>query len=768
MVDRQEIYSLAEKIKGKYSFARNRQQFLIAIRKGKSEGTISDVEYRELNKYYENLAAQRKREALVNLESAYYEGRTYGVKREVIEAEKQREFAGYKSTYLQVKKQIKTSQADKQRQIARENLRPTTMSVSEFRKQTGTQTKKELATQQIENIKLKRALPVTTAAIPISSQIKLQTEKKIASTSDTLDPMKSSGTIQRVEKLVEREKKVEQTVGKVKSFVGIERKEGESFIKGTAKVVAGLPIDIVAQSYIIGGRVPAAIDITQAQLREGKKVSELEATRALKATPGAVAQSLDPRTPEGLVNLALTGVAVKSIGKARVQARAKPTFGTQEAVTKRITTKDFVIDETFVDVKATINKKVIEVKGRGTQAYQKIGKKQYQLKGTAELTELPTKRLTKVETRGLAQKVEGGYDVTSISKVKSPGKTKTILDVSQTAEVISEPTQVFRTMSRSVEIGKGKTLYEGRPSRVSTGVTGELYVEDIRTSTGKSVFRKNIVSESGKPVAVEQTLASNRFSVRAEQAADQFKMVSRKPDLSRTYKERQSFKPVTVQSGVQATQVKTVQLTAKPTQQTMLQQIAKQQAQSAVSKIKTSQVIKSVSTGAVTGASVQIQKQQVAYKIKTTPITKTETSISTKPITQPKTTPTIKTQPSSIIKSYPQFDYKPYIKTQPIIEQRQTVHQLQITQPDAGYISTPSTTITPPSFPASFSSPFPPTPFGGGGFYLQESSSKPTRTKTKEIKLDLPSVESVVFNIKSKAYPKFQALTGLGTRPIKI
>lgn len=833
MPTRQEIYSLAQKIQGKYSFGRYRTQFLQAAKSGKASGQISDREFKELMSYYRAVQEGRHQESLLNLEQSYYEGKTVGVKLETIEAEKEASFAGYKSPLLeqqraaeeqkklQEQQQAQAKKLAAAQQQARENLRPVGMSLEEYRRKTGTQTKEEKAKELVSQINLRRALPITTATIPLSQRIELQaqTVQPKQKPSTELDPTLSAGTIKRVEALVEREKKVEQVRTNIKGFFGIQREEGESFIKGTAKVVAGLPVDIVLDSFKVGGRIPAAIDITQAQIRQGITFGQLETVRAAKETPKAVVQSLNPTTPEGLVNLALAAVAVKGVASARAQARAKPTFTAEEAVTKRVTTKGLTIDETYVDVKAALNKKVIEVKGRGTQSFIEIGEGQFGVKGVAELTELSSKKVTSVETRGLATKIEGGFDVTSISKVKTGKSTKTVLDITQSAELISEPTQVFKTISKSVELPKGKTIYEGTPSRISTGVTGEIFVEDIRAPTGKSIFRKEILSEFGEPLAVEQTLATNRFGINAEQFTKQFEAVPRQPDLSRTFQERQSFRPVTVEGGAQATQLKTLEVLKVPTQENILSQIAKQTAESSISKVKTSQITKSISqSGAsVSGVTIGVSQvqaslapaQQISYEvqrpaapinvakplakttaailpaattkalvdtsvralpkiktgeefsIKTEPTIRPETS--TKPILEIGTEPALDIKPSTDVR--PVIDVKPMFDVEPVVSQKPRIDTRTVVQPKRYY---PQPVVTPfPEVP--FTPPPPMLPdFEAGGFYLPESTGKPKKVSGKKFDYQLPSVESVVFNIRSTSFPKIQAITGLGTRPIKI
>jgi hypothetical protein len=592
----------------------------------------------------------------------------------------------------------------------------------------------------------------------------------------------SRGQEERIKKLIKREERLGVFKQAVYERTGLARKEGEIYLVGFAKTAGQFPVELATLPLFLGGRASFAVESAFSE------VGRSELVRARKETPKVIAQSYDIRKPEGLFNIALTGLAIKSIGKARVKARQKPTFMTEELVTKRTTTKGFTVDESFVDVETIIGKKKVSVKGRGTQTYEKLPSGEYGIKGIAELTEMKTGKVTKIDTRGIGIKKKGGFDVVSSTKVKGRGKTTFFEDVTLSAEKITQPTQVFDTLSITKEIGK--------PSRVTSGVTGEIYIEQLG-GKGESMFRKVVKGESGRPIAIEQIMASDRFSISAEQFKAQFKGIGRTRDYSRMFKERESFRPVTTGKGGVTITKQIVELKGMPgVGGQILKQVAKTEAVNVAQSLKSAQVSKSVSTGifktsglsiatlekGTQEVSMSVPQQYVPQKPVTEarPVTKVLPKSQEISIIKSRTRPMIDVSMKPMVKTLPKLKQQPYQETKLKIGTRQIISskvelsakQAVKTQPmfrpvpSYGQAYSFKPTPTPPS-PAPFILP----PPIAGQLYLPESTGRPFKAKGKVKTKYTPSVEALIFDIRTQKLTKgmkIQALTGLGLRPIKL
>lgn len=655
-------------------------------------------------------------------------------------------------------------------------------------------TQEQKAAEVVENIKLRQALPSSTATIPSNQKIQIVSNPQPKAV--TPQPEYSPLVSKVAEKVVESEQRSHEVTEffKEKIFVKEPLYSDKPLVRHAQELAKGVFEGAYSATEVIPYAVGRTV-LTGALLAD--KQGREYFWSAVKQTPKAIAQSYDIRTIQGQSNIILTGLAVGETAKRISVSKAKPEFIAEEAVTKRINTEGLTVDKVFVDVKASLNNKLIESKGAGSFVY--AGEEKPVLTGAANIVDLTNKKVIQIDTIGRAEIKPGGADVLSVNEVKGVGKPKTIVDLTKSAELIKEPTQTFKTISISQEVTKNKIL----PSQVTTGVTGEFLPENILT--GEFGGRKIIKGETGKTIAIEQTLASNKFGVSSEKFLKEFEGL-RQQDLSQTFKERESFRPVT-ESGSQVTALKQVQVSKLPSQQNLVLNIAKEQVNLGIEKARTTQVAKSstVSGIAVSGIKTNMQLMpksnklfSVGYEevyIRTSPpittqkpitdiiSSKPSTSVVAKPIIESrhvsKAKPIAESKPlvqqKNIISSKPSETVKPIIGSRPIIASKPIIAVKPVTRAKPIIEAKPGfeprgyhTPYPFQAFPELPVYPEPVSPFKSGGLYLPESSAKPKKVKGKVYNLELPSVESVIFNIRSKSYPKLQAITGLGTRPIKI
>ena len=196
----------------------------------------------------------------------------------------------------------------------------------------------------------------------------------------------------------------------------------------------------------------------------------------------------------------------------------------EESGSKRVTTELITSDITQTELKAILNKnKVVNLKGIAIQDIFKIEEGQYGIKAQAEVFKpnkiLPSAtKLAESKSVGIAVKVEGGIDTLLYSKTKLTSNPKIIYERTgiQTAELMSEPYQVFKEVSLTQDVSTPKYKFKS----VSTGVTAEIGVLDLFEN--KNTLRKTILSESKQPIATEQYLGTERVSVSAKEFSKQF------------------------------------------------------------------------------------------------------------------------------------------------------------------------------------------------------------------------------------------------------
>lgn len=127
-----------------------------------------------------------------------------------------------------------------------------------------------------------------------------------------------------------------------KAIGGPRLEKGETFVPRAIRSVLGLPraltVGLGAQLGLVGGKlVLVGLSLGQSDLAGAKKIGKRLLSLGIKDTPKAIIESNDPRTPEGLVNLLVTVVFIRSIAKAKskvlaIEKTADPSTIRSEAI----------------------------------------------------------------------------------------------------------------------------------------------------------------------------------------------------------------------------------------------------------------------------------------------------------------------------------------------------------------------------------------------------------------------------------------------------
>lgn len=265
-----------------------------------------------------------------------------------------------------------------------------------------------------------------------------------------------------------------------------------------------------------------------------------------------------------------------SKGVSRVLPPKAPKLISQEIITQRFITPRTIRDISQIRIVAKTRFRTIGIKGVGTQLFTKVKPGEFSLIGEVKL-KAPGLKTTAL-IGGKAVKVKGGFDVVSLAKLQQKGRAPTFIkEFTKTAELIKDPQQKFRTLTRAAQIPKGKPITEPLKARFGAAVTQEVFIEDI-FRPGRSIFRKQVVTELGKPI-LEQILETRAVELAPKEVAKAIEF-PRPLDLSRTFAARQAAAP----RGARAPPAQRViraptQLLAPPAPtQTIIQNIIKQQA----------------------------------------------------------------------------------------------------------------------------------------------------------------------------------------------
>lgn len=618
------------------------------------------------------------------------------------------------------------------------------------------QTPQQRASQVVEQIQIRGALPVATATIPQSSHISIQAQPQ---QEQTIQQSLSPGYQQRIEALTQREKNLQTFKTNFYERIGIDIKQGDSYLIGVGKSIAQTPFELGSQVPIIGGRIAfAGESLFQPQGRQ-------ELVRAAKETPGAVISSYDIRKPQGLVNLGLTVLAVKGTADAISISKSTPSFNVEETVTKRTITPEVTVDSSQFKMETISGKKTFVGTGTSEAEFINTNPEQgyFEVKGSGKFN-LAGKTKT-FDTGGFGVSTEEGSLLTTRTYVQGG---KGYLSTTETAGLVEEPFQAFKGITSTQELVKGNL----KPTSVSTFMAKEVYVEDVFKPGGQSIFRKEVMSESGTPIAREQLLETSSVGVNAETFKSQFEG-ARGIDYTKIISNKESFKGV----GESETILGTKGISLQSSQGQAMQQIAKQELIGQVKAYNQAQVAKNVAIPK--GIQIiktetmpqkqtfQIQQNQV-FRLKESkqttqpsivkPEIKGETKIVEKaiPIIKSKTKSTQATK--SAVSTKPIMDIKTITEITPVTKQTTkqivSIRQVEVTKPN-NYLFQ-STGFGGGTPPPGFTLP-------KGGLNLEDEVALPKITKVQKHGYT-PSIEAEIFNIHGKA-PKY-ALSGLTIRPI--
>jgi hypothetical protein len=328
----------------------------------------------------------------------------------------------------------------------------------------------------------------------------------------------------RIEELIKREERLETFKKAIYERTGLASKDERVTPLNVLKAVGRVPVEFATMPLKIGGRIGLAGEALT------YKAGRTELSRAAKATPRAIIESYDVRKPEGIVNLGLTVVGVRNLAKARASSLAiKKGFQTTKeiGVTSRVSRlekqpqKAFraadIRDTTKAIVEGRIGKKVYKGSSEIKTEYIKIGKQKYTFKGEGKST--IGKDIIKIETKGLVKPKEA----VSYTKAISKGKTTEYGSISRAKQLAKEPFEITRT----------DTL---------TGRISKKGVKDIRKTSGYEIekFRKEVLSESGKPIAREQTFQTQKISA-SETFLSKYYKTTPKINQKNIPKARESF-----------------------------------------------------------------------------------------------------------------------------------------------------------------------------------------------------------------------------------
>lgn len=165
MVTRAEIDTLAQNIRGRYGFARYNTRYIQAIKQGRRSGVISSQEYKKLYHYYQDVKKSRHEGKILRLEQAVKENKV-NLKPQVIEADKERTFSGYKSPLLETERAVKSAQEEVDRQRSEQIFNNQAQAESQAQ-----------ADKIAEQIALRQALQPSTRGIPIDQEIRITREE---------------------------------------------------------------------------------------------------------------------------------------------------------------------------------------------------------------------------------------------------------------------------------------------------------------------------------------------------------------------------------------------------------------------------------------------------------------------------------------------------------------------------------------------------------------------------------------------------------------
>ena len=423
------------------------------------------------------------------------------------------------------------------------------------------------------------------------------------------------------------------------------------------KLIPRTVLGIAAQPSFIGGRLTFAVSeqFNKEGVKEvgtspvsfaywkikGEKVDLLG--RAGKKVPGAVLESFNPTTPEGLINIGMSAFGIKETAATIKAARAPTEIRLAESGTKRISTPELTKDITDVKVVAFQGDKPINVNAKivGEPGYIQSVEGDFLLgaKGTMKANG----KTSMLEIRGTATQTESGGDVFSLTKEIKPKKEKLYLDITKSQTVV-EGNDFFtaKTMTASFDTPKNKPITEAKPKSISVGSYGTMNIKDI--FTGKNMFVKDIKGDTGSIIATESYLGGSSFELGAKNFKGTFTEPSKINDFLFKKKNFEFEKGKEINIGNSKLVLK--QEVQSGVEQNLLS-VAKQKAIEVGSNIKTQQILRGstksvLSLGAISISKKSQTKQKQSVRIFSEqkqnyrPTLAYKSILDLKPITKPK------------------------------------------------------------------------------------------------------------------------------------
>jgi len=278
------------------------------------------------------------------------------------------------------------------------------------------------------------------------------------------DNLSKTGYEERVLRQIKRESEGSQRVDALTTSIGIGRNKNKSAWnpKEIGKTIARQGFEIGKGLSVVGGRVGLAVE--GAFHKEGRK----ELASAIKKVPGAVGRtyySKEGFTPQNLINIGFTVVAVKGVGNARANARASQ-------------------GKVQIKVKSTTTAKAIKDTKGQTSGYK------VQSKGTITRGKQTAQLQRDVVSKGYGNKVvqQGRTMVKQGSKLKQYKTTS-----------ISSKRGLSKT---GLEQTKGATSYELLKQRPK-----------LKVSIDKGNLRLNVKKVATKPTGKVKHSAQDTYSV---------------------------------------------------------------------------------------------------------------------------------------------------------------------------------------------------------------------------------------------------------------
>jgi len=275
-----------------------------------------------------------------------------------------------------------------------------------------------------------------------------------------------------------------------------------------------------------------------------------ESGRAAKETPITVAKSFDPRTPEGVINIGLTALAIKSMGGARAQVRAT----TPKAGTTPKTTNVLEISKgkskTIVEQGKFINKRGETVNFETRTTIPKSGGKgTYEIKLTDTAGKIISKQSGKINHEIKVKEAGSGEGKLSYESKTTldPGISKRkIVDVKKGDVVVTKKPIIEQPMDfKGLKIDKGLPTKKQATTKIKEprieienyiGKTQKTFgrpkYENIQKITKQTPVEGTTITK-GKVAGYKSTQASPQQIAQIESILSKQRMIARQQSVAK-------------------------------------------------------------------------------------------------------------------------------------------------------------------------------------------------------------------------------------------